>query len=133
MLGLCRATSSNMEDEEKAAIKELITHLGGRYTAKMSRNNSHLIVDRAVGQKWANAAAFGAKAVTTAWLIDSARTGKLHCRPFTADQLLQCIYWQLPQFTAHHSYTNAHLATNQALGQQWTNAAPYGVIAVTIA
>jgi hypothetical protein len=81
-----------MEDEEKAAIKEVITHLGGRYTAKMSRNNSHLIVDRAVGQKWANAAAFGAKAVTTAWLIDSARTGKLHCPPFTADQLLQCAF-----------------------------------------
>ena len=133
MLVLCRATSSNMEDEEKAAIKEVITHLGGRYTAKMSRNNSHLIMDRAVGQKWANAAAYGAKPVTTAWLIDSARTGKLHRPPFTAGQLLQCIYWRLPQSAAHHSCNTAHLATNRALGQQWTTAAPYGVKAVTTA
>ena len=50
----------------------------------MSRSNTHLIVDRAVGQKWANAAAFGVEAVTTDWLVDSAKAGKpLCCCPYT--------------------------------------------------
>ncbi len=66
-----------MEDDEKAIIIELVNHLGGKYTAKMSRSNTHLIVDRAFGQKWANAEAFGVKAVTTDWLVDSAKAGKL--------------------------------------------------------
>ena len=73
-----------MEEEEKAVIIELVSHLGGRYTAKMSRSNTHLIVDRAHGQKWANAAAFGVQAVTTDWLVDSAKAGKSSSLPALA-------------------------------------------------
>ena len=66
-----------MDEEEKAIIKELVKQLGGCYTAKMSRTNTHLIVDRALGQKWENAEAYGVLAVRTEWLVDSAVAGKL--------------------------------------------------------
>ena len=80
-----------MDDEEKSVIIELVSHLGGRYTAKMSRSNTHLIVDRAFGQKWANAAAFGVEAVTTDWLVDSAKAGKPLSLPiYRATCLLYC-------------------------------------------
>lgn len=66
-----------MDEEEKAIIKELVKQLGGCYTAKMSRTNTHLIVDRALGQKWENAEAYGVLAVRTEWLVDTAVAGKL--------------------------------------------------------
>ena len=72
-----RITTSNMDEEEKAIIKELVKQLGGCYTAKMSRTNTHLIVDRALGQKWESAEAYGVLAVRTEWLVDSAVAGKL--------------------------------------------------------
>ena len=71
-----RVTTSNMDEEEKAIIKELVKQLGGCYTAKMRRTNTHLIVDRALGQKWENAEAYGVLAVRTEWLIDTAVAGK---------------------------------------------------------
>ena len=66
-----------MDEEEKAIIKELVKQLGGCYTSKMSRTNTHLIVDRALGQKWENAEAYGVLAVRTEWLVDTAVAGKL--------------------------------------------------------
>ena len=72
-----RITTSNMDEEEKAIIKELVKQLGGCYTAKMSRTNTHLIVDRAVGQKWENADAYSVLAVRTEWLVDTAVAGEL--------------------------------------------------------
>ena len=67
-----------MDEGEKAIIKELVKQLGGSYTAKMSRTNTHLIVDRAIGQKWENAEAYGVMAVRTEWLVDTAVAGKLY-------------------------------------------------------
>ena len=88
-----------MEDEEKFVIKELVKHLGGLYTVKMNKTNTHLIVERATGQKWANAAAFGVIAVTTDWLVDSAKAGRLSapnavqlsCKPWCVNAV--CNQW----------------------------------------
>ena len=66
-----------MDEGEKAIVKELVKQLGGCYTAKMSRTNTHLVVDRALGQKWENAEAYGVLAVKTEWLVDTAVAGKL--------------------------------------------------------
>lgn len=70
-----RVCASNMSEEAKGAVKELVKHLGGRYTAKMSRANSHLVTRTAMGEKWRAAARFGVRPVTPDWLVDSALAG----------------------------------------------------------
>ncbi|BDA47374.1 probable protein ECT2 at N-terminal half [Coccomyxa sp. Obi] len=69
--------ASGMPDDAKLAIKELVKHLGGKYTQKMSRHNTHLIIQKAMGDKWKHATAFGVIPVTPDWLVDSARAGRL--------------------------------------------------------
>ncbi|CAL8472179.1 g11721 [Coccomyxa elongata] len=69
--------ASGMPEDAKLAIKELVKHLGGKYTQKMSRHNTHLIIQKAMGEKWRHATAFGVTPVTPDWLVDSARAGRL--------------------------------------------------------
>lgn len=64
-----------MSDESKSAIKELVKHLGGCYTNKMSRKNTHLIIQKAMGEKWRHASKYGVTPVTPDWLVDSALAG----------------------------------------------------------
>ncbi len=73
-----------MTEDAKMAIKELVKHLGGKYTQRMSRNNSHLIIQKAMGEKWKHARAFDVIAVTPDWLVDSALAGKQS--PMISDQ-----------------------------------------------
>lgn len=64
------------------AVKELVTHLGGKYTHKMSHANSHLILQLAMGDKWRATAKFGVLPVTPEWLVDSAFAGlQPRCQP----------------------------------------------------
>ena len=59
------------------ALKELVTHLGGKYTHRMSHGNSHLVLQLAMGEKWRAAAKFGVLPVMPDWLVDSALAGQL--------------------------------------------------------
>lgn len=73
-----RLCASGMPDDAKVAIKELVKHLGGKYTQKMSRHNTHLIIQKAMGDKWKHTTVFRVIPVTPDWLVDSARAGKLY-------------------------------------------------------
>ncbi|KAK9905703.1 hypothetical protein WJX75_004882 [Coccomyxa subellipsoidea] len=69
--------ASGMADDAKNAIKELVKHLGGKYTQRMTRSNTHLIIQKAMGEKWKHARAYDVKPVTPDWLVDSALAGVL--------------------------------------------------------
>ena len=64
-----------MSEEAKDAVKELVKHLGGKYTKTMTRANSHLVTRAAMGEKWRAAARFGVRPVTPDWLVDCALAG----------------------------------------------------------
>jgi NAD-dependent DNA ligase len=64
-----------MEEDRKHAIKALVKHLGGAYTSKMSRANTHLIIQMGTGEKWRHAPVYGVKPVTADWLVASALAG----------------------------------------------------------
>ena len=68
-----------MDDGAKATVKEIVKHLGGKYTIHMTRQNTHLVVERAAGQKFFAAPAYGVVAVTPEWLLASADAGALLC------------------------------------------------------
>lgn len=68
-----------MDDAAKATVKEIVKHLGGKYTIHMTRQNTHLVVERAAGQKFFAAPAYGVVAVTPEWLLASADAGALLC------------------------------------------------------
>ena len=68
-----------MDDAAKATVKEIVKHLGGKYTIHMTRQNTHLVVERAAGQKFFAAPAYGVVAVTPEWLLASADAGALPC------------------------------------------------------
>lgn len=70
-----RLCASGMADDAKNAIKELVKHLGGKYTQRMTRSNTHLIIQKAMGEKWKHARAYDVKPVTPDWLVDSALAG----------------------------------------------------------
>ena len=69
-----------MDDAAKATVKEIIKHLGGKYTIHMTRQNTHLVVEHAAGQKFFAAPAYGVVPVTPEWLLASADAGTLFCR-----------------------------------------------------
>lgn len=73
---LPRICASGIDDDGKKAIKELVKHMGGKYTNKMSRSNTHLIIQKAMGEKWRHAADYGVAAVTQDWLVQSAVAGE---------------------------------------------------------
>jgi hypothetical protein len=64
-----------MPAEAKEAVRELVAHLGGSYSQKMSRANTHLILQQAAGDKWRHAATFAVRPVTIEWLVESAAAG----------------------------------------------------------
>lgn len=84
MLNVCghhaRVSASGMDDAAKATVKEIVKHLGGKYTMHMTRQNSHLIVECAAGQKFFAAPAYGVVPVVPEWLLASADAGTLSCR-----------------------------------------------------
>ncbi|KAK9836182.1 hypothetical protein WJX81_007350 [Elliptochloris bilobata] len=72
-----RVSASGMDDAAKATVKEIVKHLGGKYTTNMTRQNTHLVLERATGQKFFSAPAYGVLPVTPEWLLASADAGKL--------------------------------------------------------
>ena len=72
-----RVSASGMDDAAKATVKEIVKHLGGKYTIHMTRQNTHLVVERAAGQKFFAAPAYAVVPVTPEWLLASADAGTL--------------------------------------------------------
>ncbi len=73
----CSVTASNLGSEEKDSIKRIVNILGGQYTIRMGLKNSHLIVPFAAGEKYDGAVRFSVIPVTSSWLVDSAKAGKV--------------------------------------------------------
>ena len=70
-----RVSASGMDDAAKATVKEIVKHLGGKYTLHLTRQNTHLVLEHAVGAKFDAAPAYGVLPVTPEWLIASADAG----------------------------------------------------------
>lgn len=64
-----------MGQEDKNAISVLVRVLGGEYTSKLSKKNSHLITPTAGGDKYEAAVDWNLTLITPDWLIDSALAG----------------------------------------------------------
>jgi hypothetical protein len=70
-----RVSASGMDDAAKATVKEIVKHLGGKYTLHLTRQNTHLVLEHATGAKFDAAPAYGVHPVTPEWLLASADAG----------------------------------------------------------
>ena len=66
-----------MDEAAKGTVKEIVKHLGGKYTLHMTRQNTHLVLERATGAKFHAASAYGVIPITPEWLVASADAGKM--------------------------------------------------------
>jgi len=73
-----RVSASGMDDAAKATVKEIVKHLGGKYTLHLTRQNTHLVLEHATGAKFDAAPAYGVHPVTPEWLLASADAGARH-------------------------------------------------------
>ena len=74
----CSAAISSYEPNVRASICRTIEIVGGRVSLEyMTSKDTHLIVPRASGKKYRNAARFGVIPVTADWLVASVAAGKV--------------------------------------------------------
>ncbi len=66
-----------MDEAAKGTVKEIVKHLGGKYTLHMTRQNTHLVLERATGAKFHAAPAYSVIPITPEWLVASADAGKM--------------------------------------------------------
>jgi hypothetical protein len=80
MEGMCRVSisMSGYDEDIKWAIKHTVETIGGRVSVhNMSAKDTHLIVPHAHGEKYKHSHRLGVTAVTSQWLVESVKAGRL--------------------------------------------------------
>lgn len=72
-----RVCASGYSEDERNVLWRLTNQLGGQFTSKMTRSNTHLLVAETVGAKYHHAREFGVVPVTAEWLQECARSGQV--------------------------------------------------------
>ena len=71
-------STSGYDDDVKSAIKYTVETIGGHFSAKnMSAKDTHLIVPFAHGEKYRHSERLGVTPVTSQWLVDSVKAGRM--------------------------------------------------------
>jgi hypothetical protein len=78
-----QASVSGYSGLERDFYSKLLLALGARHTENLTKRNTHLIVTAPSGPKFEFASSMGMLCVTSAWLLECAKTGRLvECEPF---------------------------------------------------
>ena len=66
-----------LTEEARNSLAIMFNVYGGKFSAQMTKKNTHLILPTAEGEKYQAALRWGVKVVAMAWVVESALMGEL--------------------------------------------------------
>ena len=70
-----RVCSTMLGEEARNTLAIMLSVYGGKFSASMTKRNTHLVLPSAQGEKFQAALKWGVKPVTMAWVVESALLG----------------------------------------------------------